>query len=181
MSNTIKKEEETTTKTSVDKRNTSRANRGMDLEEIVGNQCKEYRKEGKAYMFKLPTDWQVLRRGKFIISAFPKAKSLTDFFGTLNTGEAIAIEVKNTNNKTSFPLGNIKEHQFTFLEEWSKHTRHSYYLIRFKEHDEIYLVHSSKVQEFRDSETRKSIPYKWFGENAELLNGADFLEKILDK
>lgn len=171
----------TTSKTSVDKRNTSLANRGMDLEEIVNNQCKEYKKDGKAYIFKLHTDWQVQRRGKFIVSAFPKAKSLTDFFGVLSNSESIAIEVKNTNNKTSFPLSNIKEHQFIFLEEWSKYTRHSYYIIRFKEYDEIYLVHSSKVQNFKDTETRKSIPYKWFteSENATLLNGADFLEYII--
>ena len=154
------------------------ANRGMDLEELVNEQCKKYIKDGKAYIFKLHTDWQVQRRGKFIVSAFPKAKSLTDFFGVLSTGEAIAIEVKNTNNKTSFPLSNIKEHQFVFLEEWSKHTRHSYFLVRFKEHNEVYLVHSSKVQEFKDNETRKSIPYKWFGENSILLDGVDFLDKI---
>lgn len=172
---------ETTTKTSIDKRNTSRANRGLDLEEIISKQCLSYRRECKAYIFKLPTEWQVQRRGKFIVSAFPKAKSLTDFFGTLNTGEAIAIEVKNTNSKTSFPLGNIKEHQFAFLAEWGTHTKHSYYIIRFKEHDEIYLVHSANIQEFKDTETRKSIPYAWFKdpENATLLNGSDFLEKIL--
>lgn len=171
----------TTSKTTIDKRNTSRANRGMDLEDLVSKQCEKYRKQDKAYIFKLPTDWRVTRRGSFIVSAFPKAKSLTDFFGVLSTGESIAIEVKNTNNKTNFPLNNIKNHQFEFLEEWSKYTKHSYYLIRFKEHDEIYLIHSSKVQEFKDNETRKSIPYKWFGENATLLNGVDFLEKIVNK
>lgn len=170
----------TTSKTTVDKRNTSRANRGLDLEEIVSKQCEKYRKEGKAYIFKLATDWVVQRRGKFIVSAFPRAKSLTDFFGVLSTGESIAIEVKNTNNKTSFPLGNIKEHQFIFLEEWSRYTPHSYYLIRFKEQDEIYLVHSSKVQEFKDTETRKSIPYSWFtkSENATLIEGTNFLNGL---
>lgn len=177
---TTNKEKTITSKTTVDRRNTSLANRGLDLEEIISNQCKKYRQEGKAYIFKLPTEWQVQRRGKFIVSAFPKAKSLTDFFGVLSNGEAIAIEVKNTNNKTSIPLSNIKDHQFVFLEEWNKYTKHSYYIIRFKEHNEIYLVHSSKVQEFKDTETRKSIPYKWFTEeeNATLLNGVDFLEKL---
>lgn len=176
---TTKTTKKTTSKTSVDTRNTSRANRGLDLEDIVKDQCEQYKKEEKGYIFKLATEWQVQRRGKFIVSAFPKAKSLTDFFGVISTGEAIAIEVKNTNNKTSFPLGNIKDHQFVFLAEWAKHTKHSYYIIRFKEHDEIYLVHSTKVQNFKDTETRKSIPYAWFKENAMLLNGCDFLEKIL--
>lgn len=176
---TTKKTKTTTSKTSVDTRNTSRANRGLDLEEIVKKQCDQYLKDGKGYIFKLPTEWTVQRRGKFIVSAFPKAKSLTDFFGVLSTGEAIAIEVKNTNNKTSFPLGNIKDHQFEFLAEWAKYTKHSYYIMRFKEHDEIYLVESTKVQTFKDTETRKSLPYAWFKENAMLLNGCDFLEKIL--
>lgn len=165
------------------KKKKTHANRGMDLENIITTQCKKYIREGKAYIFKLHTEFIVRRgRGGHIIGCVPKSKSLTDFFGVLDTGEAIAIEVKNTNNKTSFPLGNIHDHQFAFLEEWNKYTKHSYYLIRFKEQGEIYMVHSSKVQKFKDTETRKSIPYSWFTNpsNATLIEGTDFLKAIID-
>ncbi|MGL5767044.1 MAG: Holliday junction resolvase RecU [Sarcina sp.] len=163
------------------KRKSTHANRGMDFETEITNQCNKYIKQGVAYIFKLHTEF-LIRRGKggHIIGCIPKSKSLTDMFGVLSTGEAIAIEAKNTNNKTSFSLSNIKDHQFVFLEEWNRYTKHSYYLIRFKEHNEVYLVHSSKVQNFKDTQERKSIPYSWFQneENATLLNGVDFLEKI---
>lgn len=168
------------TEISVKKKKTH-ANRGMDFESLITNQCNKYIKEGRAYIFKLHTEF-IIRRGAGgrIIGCVPKAKSLTDYFGVLSNGQAIAIEAKNTNNKTSIPLSNIHDHQFSFLSEWNKYTKHSYYLIRFKEHNEVYLVHSSKVQHFKDTETRKSIPYDWFknSNNATLLNGVDFLEKI---
>lgn len=165
----------------VTKHKKTHANRGMDFEKIITKQCDKYKEENKAYIFKLHTEF-LIRRGKggAIIGCVPKSKSLTDYFGVLSTGEAIAIEAKNTNNKTSFSLDNIKEHQFTFLAQWNKYTKHSYYLIRFKEHNEVYLVHSSKVQEFKDTQERKSIPYNWFKEadNATLLEGVDFLKAI---
>lgn len=161
---------------------TTTANRGLDFESLIINQCNKYIKEGKAYIFKLHTEF-IVRRGKggAIVGCVPKSKSLTDFFGVLSNGEAIAIEAKNTNNKTSFPLDNIKEHQFVFLKEWNKFTPHSYYLIRFKEHNEIYLVHSKKVQKFKDTETRKSIPYSWFLDNATRVENMDFLKCISNK
>ncbi|HFD2033412.1 TPA: Holliday junction resolvase RecU [Clostridium perfringens] len=161
------------------KKSVSHVNRGLDLEKIVSKQCEKYIKQGKGYIFKLHTEFIVRRgTGGKVIGCVPKTKSLTDFFGVLTTGEAIAIEVKNTNNKTSFPLSNIKNHQFIFLAEWNKYTPHSYYIIRFKVHNEIYLVHSSKIQEYKDLNTRKSIPYNWFKENANLLDGCDFLKPL---
>lgn len=155
------------------------ANRGMDWEKIINKKCEEYRMKGEAFIFKLPTEWQVQRSGKKIVSAFPKCKSLVDYFGTLKDGRAISIEAKRTTNTTSFPFTNIKEHQYKFFEDWNKTSELGYFLIWFKTQDKKFLVHSNKILEARKTLDRKSIPYNWFEENAILLdNELNFVEEI---
>ena len=155
------------------------ANRGMDWEKKINNKCQEYMRNGQAVIFKLPTEWQVQRNGKRIVSAFPKCKSLVDYFGCLKDGRAIAIEAKRTTNKTSFPFDNIKEHQFKFFEEWYKISDLGYFLIWFKTQDRKFLVKSIDILEARKTLDRKSIPFDWFVKNAiELDNKLNFLENI---
>ena len=157
----------------------SLANRGMKFEEQIQKQCDKYKKEGLAYIDKLPTSWKVIRKGRFISRAFPEAKSKLDFYGTLKNGESIYIEAKSSQS-TSIPLANFKEHQFVYLDELSKYTDHVYVLVEMKKYEKVFLVKGKKILEFKNTETRKSIPYKWFTEeeNATLLNGVDFLEKL---
>lgn len=154
-------------------------NRGMDWEKLIASKCKTYRDENKALIFKLPTDWQVLRSGKNIVSAFPKQKSLVDFFGVLKDGRAISIEAKRVSSKTSFPFTNIKEHQYQFFKEWRKLSDLGFYLIWFKPLDEKFLVDSNKIEEARETIGRKSLPIDWFRKNAYVLDdNLDFLAYI---
>lgn len=155
------------------------ANRGMDWEKIINKKCEEYRKNGEAFIFKLPTEWQVQRAGQRIVSAFPKCKSLVDYFGSLKDGRAISIEAKRTTNTTSFPFANIKEHQYRFFESWKEISTLGYFLIWFKTQDKKFLVEAEKILELRKTIDRKSIPYDWFEENAFLLNKElNFLDYI---
>lgn len=169
---------ETTTKTSISKRKSTTANRGMKFEEQVQKQCDKYKELGVAYINKLPTAWKVIRRGQFIVSAFPEAKSKLDFYGTLKNGESIYIEAKSSQS-TSLPLANFKDHQFIYLDELARYTKHVYVIVEMKKYDEVYLVEGSKILDFKEKETRKSIPYKWFGDNSHLVRDMDFLESII--
>jgi len=150
----------------------------MKLEKIIENKCKEYIEDGIAYIYKLPTDWVVIRKGKNIVSAFPKKKSIIDFMGTYGEGKAIAIETKSTNNKTSLPFSNIADHQWDFFKSWTQ-IAEGYYIVWFKSIDKMYLVQAEDMQNAKDTLDRKSAPLVWFKENAVELKDEDFIRCII--
>ncbi|HHX70433.1 MAG TPA: Holliday junction resolvase RecU [Gallicola sp.] len=149
----------------------------MKLEKIIEDKCEEYIKNEIAYIYKVPTSFTVIRKGKQIISAFPKKKSTIDFMGAYN-GLAIAIETKSTNNKTSFPFSNIADHQYNFFMQWCKQAK-GFYIVWFKVIDEMFLVKAVDIQKAKDTIDRKSIPLDWFKENAiKLDENIDFIKHI---
>ncbi len=150
----------------------------MKLEKIIENKCKEYIEDGIAYIYKLPTDWVVIRKGKNIVSAFPKKKSTIDFMGTYGEGKAIAIETKSTNSRTSLPFSNIAEHQWDFFKSWTQ-IAEGYYIVWFKSIDKMYLVQAEDMQNAKDTLDRKSAPLVWFKENAVELKDEDFIRCII--
>lgn len=158
----------------------NKANLGKAWEDKIILKCKEYRKSNKALIIKIPTEFTIIRRGARIVSAFPKEKAFLDFVGVLYDGKTIFIEAKSTANKTSFPLSMIKTHQFDLCSEIKKYTNLCYYLIYFKELKKTYLIHADKVEMFRQSETRKSLPITWLDEHAITLDDdLNFLECIV--
>lgn len=150
----------------------------MKLEKIIEDKCNEYIKKNIAYIYKLPTDFTVIRKGKQIVSAFPKKKSTIDFMGSYK-GLAVAIETKSTDNKTSFPFSNIADHQWEFFENWCRESK-GYYIVWFKVLDKMFLVKAEDMQNAKDTLDRKSAPYDWFVENGiELEDGdLDFIRHI---
>ena len=91
---------------------------GAKFEDKLTKQFEEYRKEKKAYIFKIPTEFVVLRKGAKIISAYPKKQSpCLDYIGILPNGKSIVFEAKTTKNTASFPLKNIKPYQFELIKE----------------------------------------------------------------
>ena len=157
----------------------NKANLGKAWEDKIILKCKEYRKNNKALIIKIPTEFTIIRRGTRIVSAFPKEKAFLDFVGVLSDGKTIFIEAKSCANKTSFPLSMIKTHQFDLCNEIKKYTNLCYYLIYFKELKRTYLIHADKVEMFRQSETRKSLPINWLDEHATILDDElNFLENL---
>ena len=157
----------------------NKANLGKAWEDKIILKCKEYRKNNKALIIKIPTEFTIIRRGARIVSAFPKEKAFLDFVGVLSGGKTIFIEAKSCTNKTSFPLSMIKTHQFDLCNEIKKYTNLCYYLIYFKELKRTYLIHADKVEMFRQSETRKSLPINWLDEHATILDDElNFLENL---
>lgn len=149
----------------------------MKLEKLIEDKCKEYIKDRVAYLYKLPTDWVVQRKGKAIVSAFPKKKSTIDFMGSYK-GLAIGIETKSTNNTTSFSFSNIADHQWDFFIDWCKDAK-GYYIVWFKELEKMYLIDAKVMQIAKDTLGRKSAPYDWFVENGTLIDDdLDFIKLI---
>ena len=141
----------------------------------------KYRKEGKAYIIKIPGEVTIIRKGAKIVNAIHRQKSdCLDFLGLMPDGRGIVFEAKTTKNKTSFPLSNIQDYQYELADELLGYVKSVFYIVEFRELDEIYLVHSSKIKEFIKNNERKSIPISWFREkeNAILMEDLDILKYL---
>ena len=144
---------------------------GAKFEDKLNKQFEEYRKEKKAYIFKIPTEFVVLRKGAKIISAYPKKQSpCLDYIGILPNGKSIVFEAKTTKNTSSFPLKNIKPYQFELIKEINHYVDCVFFIIEFRELNETYLVSGNAILDFKENNERKSIPYKEFKNIGILMN-----------
>gem|GEM_PF-1225657 len=161
------------------RKSTSHANRGMKFEEKIIKQCGEYERVGKAYIYKLPTEFKIVRgAGGKIVSAFPVSKSKLDFYGTLPDGMALHIEAKSASG-TSLPFSNISDHQIDYMRYLSLITPYVFLLVEMKKYNEVYLINSKEALHYIDHADRKSFPYDWLQKHGTLLEGVDFLPVIL--
>ena len=152
---------------------------GSTFESKLTEVFEKYRREKKAYIIKVPTEITIIRKGARIVSAFPKKQSpCLDYIGILPNGKAIIFEAKTCKNKTSFPLANIKDYQYDLMDEIYNYVDNIFYIIEFREHNEVYLVHANKVKEFKETNERKSIPYGEFKNIGTLINDLDVLKYI---
>lgn len=159
---------------------TSYANRGMAFEQLIEITNSQYINKNRAVIQKVPTPWQVIRRGKKIVSAFPEEKSTVDFIGIAN-GRAIAFDAKSTREITRFPLSNIEDHQVRFLKQWHQNGGISFILVEFAKKKEVYLLSIGQLIKWLESANnggRKSIPYEWFMLNCDLVKSKNGI--ILD-
>lgn len=159
---------------------TNKSNKiGSNFENRLTKQFEKYRNEGKAYIFKIPNEFVVLRKGAKIVSAFPKKQSpCLDYIGILPNGKSIVFEAKTTANKTSFPLSNIKDYQYDLIDEIQNYANNVFFVIEFRELNEVYLVHGQAIKEFKENNERKSIPYKEFKNIGILMEDLDVLKYI---
>lgn len=140
------------------------SNRGMDLENAINQTNEHYVSNNIAYIYKKPIPIQVVkvdyerRSAAKISEAYYKIPSTTDYNG-IYKGRYIDFEAKETQNKTSFPLKNIHEHQVKHLDNISKAGGIGFIIVAFTKLDKVYLLDSSHVTFFYDraKEGRKSI------------------------
>lgn len=161
-------------------------NRGLDLETIIEEANAYYREKDLAYIYKKPTPIGVVKatytsKGRRITDAFYKTPSTLDFNG-IYQGKYIEFDAKETNNKTSFPLANIHQHQLQHIQNIYHHGGIVFLIIMIN--DEYYLLPGKKIIDFKERETRKSIPYEYIKDNGYILKynynkGLDYI-KILD-
>ena len=164
-------------------------NRGMTLENEINVSNEYYRDTDKAYIYKKPTPIKITKvdypsRDKAMIKeGFFTTPSTTDYNG-LYKGYYIDFEAKETQSKTSFALTNIHPHQINHLENIDKHKGIAFLIVRFSTLNETYLLTAKNLIHFISKEERKSIPIKFFRQNAYLIKDGykpqiDYL-KIVD-
>lgn len=154
----------------------SYSNRGMSLEKVINESNDYYLSNDIALIHKKPIPIQIVkvsypsRQSAVIKEAYYKVPSTTDYNG-IYKGYHIDFEAKETQNKTSFPLQNIHEHQIKHLIQVEEHGGIAFLIIHFKQYDEIYLLEASHVKAFyeRSLTARKSIAYKELQEKGHLI------------
>ena len=137
----------------------SQANRGKELEKLINKVNLVYRKKQLAVIYNLPLPVTVTNKGIIPIN------TPTDYIGCIGpNGKGVAFDAKETRSSTSFPLSNIHDHQLNFLSLFEKCKGKSGFLIWFKTVDntEAFWTPTSFIENFIETETRKSIPYKKF-------------------
>jgi recombination protein U len=149
-------------------KSTSHVNRGMNLEAEVIKANLRYDALGLAVINKVSTPIQVIRNRETrkIDGAFFKEKSTVDFVG-ISKGKYLTFDAKETKNKTSFPMKNIKQEQYEHLKKVNEQKGISFLLIYFVAHDEKYILTIDQLIYWKEQEAtgRKSIPYEFFKEN----------------
>ena len=152
----------------------SHKNRGMTLESEINSSNEYYREKDKAYIYKKPTPIKITKvdypsREKAIIKeAFFTVPSTTDYNG-IYKGKYIDFEAKETKSDTAFALANIHPHQIEHLKNINNHQGIAFLIIRFTNLNKTYLLTVEKLIDFLNNEKRKSIPIKYFENNAYLI------------
>lgn len=133
------------------KKNHSMANLGMAFENEIVKSNEAYKSRGIALIQKISTPWQVVRRGRKIVSAFPIGKSTLDFRGTVKGGISISFDCKEVATETrGLPLRNIEEHQIEYIRDALSIGEVSFILCYMKMFDTRYLIPGPIVIEYWD-------------------------------
>lgn len=139
------------------------ANRGMQLESLINAANAYYIDNNVALITKRPTPINVVKidykKGAKIIDAYFEKQSTTDYNG-IYLKHYLDFEAKSTQQKTSFPLSNIYDHQLIHLEKVIEQGGIAFFVIEFVIQAEIYVYSAENLVNFIKTNKRKSIPYE---------------------
>jgi len=144
--------------------NDSFKNRGMFLENMINESNTYYNDIERCLIFKKPTPIKVLNvsypnnKSHLINKAVYSSISTLDYNGIYRE-KYIEFDAKECHNKTSFPLSNIKDHQFHHIKNVIKQ-KGIVFLIIFM-NNEFYLLKGEDLISFTLNNTRKSIEFDY--------------------
>lgn len=149
--------------------------KGNELEKRANKANLSYRKDKKALILKVQTPIILTKKGLIATS------STVDFTGLIQGGKFIAFDAKETQNKTSFPLKNIHQHQLHYLELVEELGGIAFFLIHFKKvhKNKAFITPISLVHQYMFEEERKSIPLDKFKKEW-LVDVDNYMEKIIN-
>ncbi len=167
------------------------SNRGKTLEDEINETNSYYLNHQIAIIHKKPVPVQIVkveypsRSAAVIREAYFRTPSTTDYNGVWN-GYYIDFEAKETENKTSFPLKNVHQHQVTHMKEVMNQKGIAFTIVRFSSLDRYFVVPFSVLYDawtIMENGGRKSIPLSIFEtETIEILPGytprIDYLSAI---
>jgi len=156
-----------TKKSTYQRQKTSVKNRGMNFEALIDETNTFYRFQKRAVIYKKPIPIQIVkvdypdRQHAKIKEAYYKTPSTTDYNG-IYKGYYIDFDVKETKNKTAFPLKNIHTHQIEHLRAIDEAGGIAFLLIRFVVHNTVHLLPIDALNNFleRAKTGRQSFTYQ---------------------
>ena len=131
-------------------KNINFSDRGMNLEQMINESNKYYRKKEIAVVHKKPTPIQIVKvdypkRSRAVIKeAYFRQESTTDYNGVYK-GYYLDFEAKETKNKTNFPLKNFHEHQIIHLAECLKQKGICFTIIGFTSLNRYFVTPASAI------------------------------------
>ncbi len=143
---------------------TSYKNRGMFLENMINESNTYYNSVDRCLIYKKPTPIKVLNvtypnnRSHLIDKAVYSSISTLDYNGIYRE-KYIEFDAKECHSKTSFPLSNLKEHQFDHIKKVIKQKGIAFLIIMMN--NEFYLLKGEDIIEFVNSNIKKSIDYEY--------------------
>ncbi len=135
------------------KENFSFSNRGKTLEDELNETNDYYLQLGLAVIHKKPVPLQIVkveypsRSAAVIREAYFQAPSTTDYNGVWK-GRYIDFEAKETENKTSFPLKNIHDHQILHMSQVVKQNGTAFMIIRFSSWQRYFIMPFNELEVF---------------------------------
>ncbi|MBS6503515.1 MAG: Holliday junction resolvase RecU [Clostridium sp.] len=161
-------------------KNFDMANKGKAFEEEIIRANIYYKNKGQALIQKISTPWNIVRRGKQIISAFPQEKSTLDFRGTVKDGVSISFDCKESEDERGLPLRHIQSHQIEYIRHALEVGEISFILCAMKKLNKVFFIQGEIVLEYwdrwKENKGRRGynyIPYQdmkevYYGDNATL-------------
>lgn len=151
---------------------TNYANRGMDLEDLLNQSNEYYLDMNIAVIYKKPTPITISEvkygaKERIITKAFFRTPSTLDYNG-IYKGKYIDFDAKVTENKTSFPLQNVHEHQLLHIKKVIEHGGISFLIIYMN--NNFYYLDGKTIINFIDNNQRKSIPFEYIEKNGYIIN-----------
>lgn len=140
-----------------------RLNHKGDYTELIINRSNDFYRDKKlALISKIPVPVKVIKRkGGMIVSAFFEEKGILDYCGVVQ-GLPVSFDSKET-VQPSFPLSNIAEHQYNYMDEFNAQRGYSFIICHFVKSGTFYLLTAEYLSEWRERARnggRKSIPEK---------------------
>lgn len=145
--------------------------RGMNLEELINESNKYYLDNDIAVIYKKPTPIGIAKvsyenKEPRIVKSFFKEQSTLDYNG-LYKGYYIDFDAKVTENKTSFPIHNIHEHQILHIKRIIKHGGIAFLIIKMN--SLYYLLNGIDLIAYLDKFKTSSIKYNYIKEKGYLI------------
>ncbi|RUL55507.1 MULTISPECIES: Holliday junction resolvase RecU [Lysinibacillus] len=146
------------------------SNRGKTLEDEINDTNIYYLNQQIAIIHKKPVPVQIVkveypsRSAAVIREAYFRTPSTTDYNGVWN-GYYIDFEAKETENRTSFPLKNVHQHQVTHMQQVTNQKGIAFTIVRFSSLDRYFVVPFNILYEAwttMENGGRKSIPLNVF-------------------
>ena len=127
----------------------SRGLRGSTLEEMINKTNEKYRENKLALIQKIPTPITPIsidKASRHITLAYFEQKSTVDYIGTVQ-GIPVCFDAKECNTDT-FPMQNIHEHQFKFMQEFEEQGGIAFLVLFYSHRNLLMYLRFEKLKEF---------------------------------